>query len=65
MREKIYLWPLPFYLFFFHIFGGDFFFLVIQYSALLYLPPLRFHCADGCWDQTQDHCNWCVGSQTL
>ncbi len=28
-------------------------------------PPLRFHCADGCWDRTQDRCNWCIGSQTL
>jgi hypothetical protein len=23
------------------------------YSALLHLPPLRFRCADGCWDRTQ------------
>jgi hypothetical protein len=37
----------------------------IYYSTLLHLPPLRFHCADGCWDRTQDHCNWCIGSQTL
>ncbi len=29
----------------------------IRYSALLHLPPLRFHCADGCWDRTQDRCN--------
>ncbi len=45
--------------FFFLIFlGGFFFFLFVQYSALLHLPPLRFHCADGCWDRTQDrlHC---------
>jgi hypothetical protein len=34
-----------------------------QYSTLLHLPPLRFHCADGCWDRTQDRCNWCIGSQ--
>ncbi len=26
---------------------------------------LRFHCADGCWDRTQDRGNWCIGSQTL
>jgi hypothetical protein len=46
--------------------GGDiFFFLIIQYSALLHLPPLRFHCADGCWDRTQDRCNLCIGSQTF
>ncbi len=41
------------------------FFLFVHYSALLHLPPLRFHCADGCWDRTQDRCNWCIGSQTL
>ncbi len=23
---------------------------------MLYLPPLRFHCAGGCWDRTQDCC---------
>ncbi len=31
----------------------------------LLLPPLKFHCAVGCWDRTQDRCNWCIGSQTL
>jgi hypothetical protein len=41
---------------FFLIFLGGFF-LFVLYSALLHLPPLRFHCADGCWD-----CNWCIGS---
>jgi hypothetical protein len=45
------------------IFLGDFYFVL--YSTLLHLPPLRFHCADGCWDRTQDSCNWCIGSQTL
>ncbi len=35
----------------------------VQYSALLHLPPLRFQCADGCWDRTQDRCNWCIGSR--
>jgi hypothetical protein len=53
------------YIFFFYIFLGDFFFLFVHYSALLHLPPLRFHCADGCWDRTQDRCNLCIGSQTL
>ncbi len=39
----------------FYIFGGIFFFFFfILYSALLHLPPLRFHCPDGCWDRTQD-----------
>ncbi len=28
-------------------FLGGFFFIL--YSALLHLPPLRFHCADGCY----------------
>ncbi len=41
------------------------FFFFVLYSALLHLPPLRFHCADRCWDRTQDRCNWCIGSQTL
>ncbi len=31
-------------------FGGDFYIFFVLYSALLHLPPLRFHCADGCWD---------------
>jgi hypothetical protein len=39
-----------------YFFGGFFFFLFVHYSALLHLPPLRFHCADGCWDRTQDRC---------
>jgi hypothetical protein len=30
--------------------GGIFFFLLVHYSVLLHLPPLRFHCADGCWE---------------
>jgi hypothetical protein len=40
------------------------FFLRTIFSTV-HLPPLRFHCADGCWDRTQDRCNWCIGSQTL
>jgi hypothetical protein len=44
---------------------GDFFIFFVLYSTLLHLPPLRFHCADGLWDRTQDRCNWCIGSQTL
>jgi hypothetical protein len=27
------------------------------YSTLLHLPPLRFHCAGGCWDRIQDCCD--------
>jgi hypothetical protein len=59
--------PVKCFFFFFNIFLGDFFvfFLFILYSALLHLPPLRLHCADGCWDRTQDRCKWCIGSQTL
>jgi hypothetical protein len=53
------------YLIFFFFWGGDFFSFSLQHSALLHLPPLRFHCADGCWDRTQDRCNWCIDSQTL
>jgi hypothetical protein len=43
----------------FFFWGGGFFviFFFVLYSALLHLPPLRFHCADGCWDRTQDRCN--------
>jgi hypothetical protein len=36
----------------------------VLYSTLLHLRPLRFNCADGCWDQTQDHCNWCIYIQS-
>jgi hypothetical protein len=39
-------------IFFIYIFWGDFFLLFVQYSALLHPPPLRFHCADGCWNRT-------------
>ncbi len=54
--------PLPSLLIFF-FFGGGINFLIffILYSALLHLAPLRFPCADGCWDRTQDRCNWCIG----
>ncbi len=45
-------------------FGGAGFFFIL-YSTLLHLPPLRFHCADGSWNPTQDRCNLCIGSQTL
>ncbi len=39
-------------------------FFSLQYSTLLHLPPLRFHCVDGCWDRTQDRCNGCMGMQS-
>ncbi len=40
----------------FNIFWGGLFFV------LCFTCP---HCADECWDRTQDRCNWCTGSQTL
>jgi hypothetical protein len=43
----------------------DFFFFNVQYSTLLHLPPLRFHCVGGCWDRTQDSCDYGIGCQTL
>ncbi len=38
-------------------FVGIFFYFFVLYSALFHLPPLRFHCVDGCRDRTQDRCN--------
>ncbi len=38
--------------------GEIFLTFFILYSTLLHLPPLRFHCADGCWDRTQDRSNY-------
>jgi hypothetical protein len=38
-------------------------FFHVLYSTLLHLPPLGFHCAGGCWDQTQDWCDFGIGSQ--
>jgi hypothetical protein len=28
------------------------------FTALLHLPPLRFHCVRGCWGRTQDCCEF-------
>ncbi len=39
------------------------FFLSIY--RLLHLPPLRFHGVGGCWDRTQDCCDFGMGSHTL
>jgi hypothetical protein len=47
-----------------HKLTGGFFFCVL-YSTLLHLPPLRFHCVGGCWDRTQDCCDFGIGSQPL
>ncbi len=42
-----------------------FFSFYVRYSTLLYQTPLRFHCVGGCWDQTQDCCDFGIDSQTL
>ncbi len=42
-----------------------FFSFNVSYSTLLNLPPLRLHCVGGCWDRTQDCCNFGIDSQTL
>jgi hypothetical protein len=30
----------------------------VLYSTLHLLPPLRIHCVGGCWDRTQDCCDF-------
>jgi hypothetical protein len=45
--------------------GGVFGFFYLRYSTLLHLPPLRFNCVGGCWDRTQDNCDYDIGCQTL
>jgi hypothetical protein len=47
--------------------GGFFsiFSFYVRYSTLRHLPPLRFHCVGGCWDQTQDCCDFGIDSQML
>ncbi len=35
------------------------FFFYVLYSTL---PPLRFRCVGGCWDRTQDCCDFGIGS---
>jgi hypothetical protein len=42
-----------------------FFVMYVLYSTLLHLPPLRFHCVGGCWDRTQDSCDFGIGFQML
>jgi hypothetical protein len=46
---------------------GEFFgfYCKVRYSTLLHLPPLRFHCVGGCWDRTEDSCDFGIDSQTL
>jgi hypothetical protein len=38
------------------------FFFYVLYSTLLHLPPLRFHCVVGCWDQ--DYCDSGISMQS-
>jgi hypothetical protein len=38
---------------------------ITLYSPLLHLPPLRSHCVGGCWDRTQNCCDFGIGNQTL
>ncbi len=46
--------------------GGFFYFsFYVRYSTMFHLPPLRFHCVAGCWDQTQDFCDFGIDSPTL
>jgi hypothetical protein len=45
--------------------GGFFYVFYTIYSTLLHLPPLRIHCVGGCWDRTQDSCDYGIGFQTL
>jgi len=39
-------------------FVGIFKYLILNNSILLHLPPLRFHCLEGCWYWTQDSCEF-------
>ncbi len=36
-----------------------------MYHILLHLLPLRFHCVEGCLDQTLDGCDFGIDSLTL
>ncbi len=37
----------------------------VRYLTLLHLPPLRIRCLRGCWDRTQDCCDFGIDNQTL
>jgi hypothetical protein len=45
-------------------FFGLYFYSVL-YSTLLHLSPLRYRSVWGCWDGTQDCCDFGIGRQTL
>jgi hypothetical protein len=40
-------------------------FFYVLYSTLLHLPPPKFQLVGGCWDRTQECCDFGIGSQTL
>ncbi len=48
------------YIFIFFIFFSEGYFRIFKVlsSALFHLQPFRFHCAGGCWDRTQDSCDF-------
>jgi hypothetical protein len=37
--------------------------MYVLYLTLLHQPTLRLHCVGGCWDRTQDFCDFGIGSQ--
>jgi hypothetical protein len=39
--------------------------MFVLYSTPIYLPPLRFRGVGGCWDRTQDSCDFGIGCQKL
>ncbi len=39
------------------------FYFYVRSSTLLHLLPLRFHCVGGCWDRTQDCCDFGIDSR--
>jgi hypothetical protein len=46
-------------------FFGFFYLRYVLYSTLLHLPPLRFQCVGGCWNQNQDCSDFGISSLTL
>ncbi len=60
----VYIVKKPFYMII--ILKGNFFdFHTLFNTASYAAPPPRFHCVGGCWDRTQDCCDFGVGCQTL
>jgi hypothetical protein len=41
------------------------FYVLVRYSTLLHLPPLRFHCVGGCWYRAKDYCDFGIDNQAL